>query len=129
MNETEKENTKPHADPATQEAERDTPDVRRASVHDRMAAWAAAVGTLSARVTLSAREREAIAAAVGTLSAREEMGPSLFVRIFKEAGEADQAQQSMFRDIDAILARLETGIAAERTAMDALLDRLTSKAA
>lgn len=41
----------------------------------------------------------------------------------------DQAQQSMFRDIDAILARVETGIAAERSALDTLLDRLTSKAA
>jgi hypothetical protein len=44
-----------------------------------------------------------------------------------EAG--DQAQQSMFRDIDTILVRLENGIAAERTALDALLDRLTSDAA
>ncbi|MGH7117315.1 MAG: hypothetical protein ACREE9_22835 [Stellaceae bacterium] len=41
----------------------------------------------------------------------------------------EQAQQSMFRDIDAILARLESGIEAERTAVDALLDRLTTNAA
>lgn len=41
----------------------------------------------------------------------------------------DQAQQSMLRDIDSILARLETGIQAERIAMDALLARLTGKAA
>ena len=41
----------------------------------------------------------------------------------------DQAQQRTFRDIDAILARLETGIAAERTAMGVLLERLTSHAA
>ena len=42
---------------------------------------------------------------------------------------ADQAQQSMLRDIDAILARLENGIKEERAAMDALLNRLTRKAA
>jgi hypothetical protein len=41
----------------------------------------------------------------------------------------EQAQQSMFRDIDAILARLESGIEAERSAVDALLDRLTTNAA
>jgi hypothetical protein len=41
----------------------------------------------------------------------------------------EQAQQSMFRDIDAILARLESGIQAERTAVDALLGRLTTNAA
>jgi hypothetical protein len=39
-----------------------------------------------------------------------------------------QAQQSLFRDIDTILARLESGIAVERAALDALLDRLTSTA-
>jgi hypothetical protein len=47
---------------------------------------------------------------------------------YEIAEASDKAQQSMFRDIDVILARLENGIAAERTAMDALLDRLTSKA-
>ncbi|MGH6679051.1 MAG: hypothetical protein ACRD22_21865 [Terriglobia bacterium] len=41
----------------------------------------------------------------------------------------DQAQQTMFRDIDSALARLESGIAAERAAIDALLDRLTGRAA
>jgi hypothetical protein len=41
----------------------------------------------------------------------------------------EQAEQSMFRDIDAMLARLESRIAAERTAVDALLDRLTTNAA
>jgi len=40
----------------------------------------------------------------------------------------DRAQQSMFEDVDAILARVESGIAGERTAMDALLDRLSSAA-
>lgn len=44
-------------------------------------------------------------------------------------GIDDSAQQSMFRDIDTILARLEIGIAGERAAMDALLDRLTKNAA
>ena len=44
--------------------------------------------------------------------------------------EADDfSQQAMFQDIDATLTRLENGIAAERTAMDGLLDRLTGKAA
>lgn len=40
----------------------------------------------------------------------------------------DQAQQSMFRDIDTILARLENGITVERAAMHALLDRLSENA-
>ena len=40
----------------------------------------------------------------------------------------DRAQQSMFEDVDAILARVESGIAGERAAMDALLDRLSSAA-
>jgi hypothetical protein len=39
------------------------------------------------------------------------------------------AQQTMLRDIDATLARLESGIAAERNAMQALLDRLIGQAA
>jgi hypothetical protein len=39
------------------------------------------------------------------------------------------AQQAIFEDIDSILARLQHDFADERTAMDALLDRLTSKAA
>ena len=56
--------------------------------------------------------------------------PQRGVRRIADATESeardDQAQQSMFRDIDAILARLETGIAAERTAIDALLERLIS---
>jgi hypothetical protein len=43
--------------------------------------------------------------------------------------EGEKAPQSMFRDIDTILARLENGIAVERAAMDKLLDRLTSRAA
>ncbi len=42
--------------------------------------------------------------------------------------ESDKAQQSMFEDIDAILARVEGGIAGERTAMNALLDRLSNAA-
>lgn len=41
----------------------------------------------------------------------------------------DVSQQAMFQDIDATLTRLENGIAAERTAMDGLLDRLIGKAA
>jgi hypothetical protein len=45
-----------------------------------------------------------------------------------ETEASDPAQQSMLRDIDAILGRLEKGISGERTAMDALLDRLTSAA-
>jgi hypothetical protein len=44
--------------------------------------------------------------------------------------EADEAaQHAMYQDIDNILARLENGIATERTAMNALLDRLTGRAA
>jgi hypothetical protein len=43
--------------------------------------------------------------------------------------EGENAAQSMFRDIDTTLARLENGIAVERAAMDKLLDRLTSRAA
>jgi hypothetical protein len=142
MNETEKENTKPHADPATQEAERDTPDVRQASVHDLIAA----LRTKAAEEVKEATALEALAgprvrdliAALRTKAAEEVKGATalealagpllLLQRDFPDE-VGDQAQQSMFRDIDAILARLEIGIAAERTAMDALLDRLTSKAA
>jgi len=40
----------------------------------------------------------------------------------------DRAQQSMFEDIDAILARVESGIAGENAAMNALLDRLSNTA-
>lgn len=39
------------------------------------------------------------------------------------------APDTMLRDIDAILARLEHGVSAERKRMDALLGRLTDKAA
>jgi len=42
---------------------------------------------------------------------------------------ADVAEQTMLRDIDAGLARLETGIAAERAAMDVLMRRLTDRTA
>jgi hypothetical protein len=41
----------------------------------------------------------------------------------------DRAQQELFRGIDAIIARLDTGIAKENAALDALLDRLTQRAA
>lgn len=37
-------------------------------------------------------------------------------------------ESSMFRDIDAILARLDVGIAAEHSALDALLQRLQTRA-
>jgi len=40
----------------------------------------------------------------------------------------DRAAQSMFEDVDAILARVESGIADERAAMNALLDRLNNAA-
>jgi hypothetical protein len=46
-----------------------------------------------------------------------------------EDEEDDSAQAAIFQDIDTILARVETDIAAERTAMNALLDRLTGRAA
>jgi hypothetical protein len=42
---------------------------------------------------------------------------------------AHEAEQSMLRDIDAILARIESGLASERAAMDALLKRVTRTAA
>jgi hypothetical protein len=45
----------------------------------------------------------------------------------EEAGH--EAEQSMLRDTDAILARIESGLASERAAMDALLKRLISAAA
>ena len=38
--------------------------------------------------------------------------------------DVSKAQQSMLRDIDASLARIENGIAAEQAAIDALLNRL-----
>ena len=41
----------------------------------------------------------------------------------------DPAQEAILQDIDAILGRLEVGISAERTAMNALLERLASTAA
>ena len=41
----------------------------------------------------------------------------------------DLAQQAMLRDIDAILSRLETGIPAQRKAIDALLERLSRRKA
>ena len=40
----------------------------------------------------------------------------------------DLAQQAIFEDVDALLARLQHDIAGERAAMDALLLRLTSRA-
>jgi hypothetical protein len=65
-------------------------------------------------------------------------GVADFMRDFKdrydedspEAGNQgdDQAQQSMFEDIDAILTRVESGITGERTAMNTLLDRLRDSA-
>jgi len=39
------------------------------------------------------------------------------------------AQKALVQDIDAVLARLEAGIATERAAMDDLLDRLALKRA
>ena len=39
------------------------------------------------------------------------------------------AQQTMVRDIDAVLGRLESGIATERSALQSLLERLTGQAA
>jgi hypothetical protein len=43
--------------------------------------------------------------------------------------ESASAPEALERDIDVILARLETGIARERKALDELLDRLTHRAA
>jgi len=45
----------------------------------------------------------------------------------EEAGH--EAEQSMLRDTDAILARIEHGLASERAAIDALLKRLIRAAA
>jgi hypothetical protein len=45
----------------------------------------------------------------------------------EEAGH--EAEQSMLRDTDAILARIESALATERAAMDALLKRLVRPAA
>jgi hypothetical protein len=45
----------------------------------------------------------------------------------EEAGH--EAERSMLRDTDAILARIENGLATERAAMDALLKRLIRAAA
>jgi hypothetical protein len=42
--------------------------------------------------------------------------------------EDDRAQQAMFEDIDAVLARVERGIAIEHGALNALLDRLSNAA-
>jgi hypothetical protein len=54
------------------------------------------------------------------------LGHEVMTRLAEEY--RSQAQQSMFRDIDTILARIDSGIAVERAALDALLDRLTSNA-
>jgi hypothetical protein len=79
------------------------------------------------------RSREEAARDTESLRARmEELIDRDFAhhRASLEAGDQgdDQAQQSMFRDIDAILARVESGIADERAAMNALLDRLSHAA-
>ena len=42
---------------------------------------------------------------------------------------AEDASQAMLRDVDLALARLEQGVGRERTALDALLHRLTGKPA
>jgi hypothetical protein len=47
----------------------------------------------------------------------------------EEQAAGHQAEESMFRDTDAILARIESGLASERAAMDALLKRMTGAAA
>jgi uncharacterized coiled-coil protein SlyX len=44
------------------------------------------------------------------------------------AVETEAAQQALLRDIDAILARLQVGIADERVKMDDLLRRIKAKA-
>ena len=46
-----------------------------------------------------------------------------------EAAPEQLAQQELYRDIDSTVARIETTIASERTAMDALLNRLTTGSA
>lgn len=67
-----------------------------------------------------------MSAAMGKMA----LGGELWATIPHSPSEAgDFSQQAMFQDIDATLTRLENGIAAERTAMDGLLDRLTGKAA
>jgi hypothetical protein len=67
-----------------------------------------------------AETARSLALAVTTRDAARETGAAL-------EGD-DRAQQAMFEDIDAILARVESGIAVERVAMNALLDRLRNKA-
>ena len=47
----------------------------------------------------------------------------------EEAERLQREEAERLQDIDTILARLESGIAVERKAMNALLDRLSSDAA
>jgi hypothetical protein len=77
----------------------------------------------------SERLKEAMEQALGGSSERlkEAVEQALVENLLSEQ-EGGQAQQSMFRDIDTILARIDSGIAVERAALDALLDRLTSNA-
>jgi hypothetical protein len=46
-----------------------------------------------------------------------------------EAAPEQLAQQELYRDIDSTFARIEHKIASERTAIDALLNRLTAGSA
>jgi len=75
-----------------------------------------------------ARTREEIAGAVTYDAARAVIARDAARETDAALEGDDRAQQSMFEDVDAILARVESGIAGERAAMDALLDRLSSAA-
>jgi hypothetical protein len=70
--------------------------------------------------------KKAMQRLVGWWPESVELGHEVMTRLAEE--HSSQAQQSLFRDIDTILARLESGIAVERAAMDTLLDRLTINA-
>jgi hypothetical protein len=59
---------------------------------------------------------------------RRSLSSGTLSRTEKEEAE-HEAEQSMLRDTDAILARIESGLASERAAMDALLKQLISAAA
>ena len=88
----------------------DTPDRRRRAAEE------------SFRATEAVGER-------GHLEVHRNLARAVAARETDAALEGDdRAQQSMFEDIDAILARVESGIAGERAAMDALLARLSSAA-
>jgi hypothetical protein len=74
--------------------------------------------------------QRAAAAAVGGVTSFAPGGAGGFSSFDAGARQvAHEAEQSMLRDIDAILARIESGLASERAAMDALLKRVIRTAA